>query len=278
MILKQFNTAREFVDRNLDYLEKEEATNGLLTGIALSSVNAENDQTLFFNIENEKGIQFAAVKSLGRNIVVYGEVESFDVCAKMVLDYLDKENVEIPGVIGPKTIATKLTDLYKEKTGRGHKVNFNFMVFRLDEVEHNPVVTGTMRLCNGDDQPLIERWMHEFQLEANRKDDFALAVQTAKQKIQQGEVYLWEDERAVTMACTSRPTRHGTTINFVYTPIKDRANGYATKLVSELSQEMLSSGYEFCTLFTDLSNPTSNSIYKKIGYKEVQAFMEIEFD
>jgi hypothetical protein len=31
----------------------------------------------------------------------------------------------------------------------------------------------------------------------------------------------------------------------------------------------LDSGKKFCTLYTDLDNPTSNSIYQKIGYKPV---------
>ena len=60
-------------------------------------------------------------------------------------------------------------------------------------------------------------------------------------------------------------------INSVYTPKEYRQKGYATAVVAELSRTILNSGKKFCTLFTDLANPTSNSIYQKIGYK-------IEFD
>ena len=35
------------------------------------------------------------------------------------------------------------------------------------------------------------------------------------------------------------------------------------------SQLMLDSGRQFCALFTDLANPTSNSIYQKMGYQAV---------
>jgi predicted GNAT family acetyltransferase len=31
----------------------------------------------------------------------------------------------------------------------------------------------------------------------------------------------------------------------------------------------LKSGKKFCNLFTDLLNPTSNSIYQKIGYRKI---------
>jgi predicted GNAT family acetyltransferase len=36
-------------------------------------------------------------------------------------------------------------------------------------------------------------------------------------------------------------------------------------------------GWAFCTLFTDLGNPTSNKIYQQIGYRPVCDFTEIRF-
>ncbi|MFP6594299.1 MAG: hypothetical protein VB860_04865, partial [Dehalococcoidia bacterium] len=43
----------------------------------------------------------------------------------------------------------------------------------------------------------------------------------------------------------------------------------ATACVAALSQEMLDDGKEFCCLYTDLSNRTSNDIYMSIGFKPV---------
>ena len=48
--------------------------------------------------------------------------------------------------------------------------------------------------------------------------------------------------------------------------------------VAELSRNILQSGKEFCTLYTDLANPTSNSIYMKIGYKPVCDSVEYTFE
>jgi predicted GNAT family acetyltransferase len=44
-----------------------------------------------------------------------------------------------------------------------------------------------------------------------------------------------------------------------------------------LSQQLLDAGWEFCALFTDLANPTSNSIYQKVGYQPVADFDEYIF-
>jgi hypothetical protein len=67
------------------------------------------------------------------------------------------------------------------------------------------------------------------------------------------------------------------TVGGVYTPPELRNRGYATSCVAELSRNILQSGKEFCTLYTDLANPTSNSIYMKIGYKPVCDSVEYAF-
>ena len=55
----------------------------------------------------------------------------------------------------------------------------------------------------------------------------------------------------------------------MYTPPEFRRRGYATACVAALNQQQLDAGRQFCALYTDLANPTSNSIYQKIGYVPV---------
>ena len=55
----------------------------------------------------------------------------------------------------------------------------------------------------------------------------------------------------------------------VYTPPALRRRGFASALVAAVSAVGLASGKEVCVLYTDLANPTSNSIYQKIGYRPV---------
>jgi predicted GNAT family acetyltransferase len=71
------------------------------------------------------------------------------------------------------------------------------------------------------------------------------------------------------MAGLSGKTRHGIRVNLVYTPPNLRKKGYATACVAALTQRMLDSDKQFCCLYTDLANPTSNSIYQKIGYQPI---------
>lgn len=92
----------------------------------------------------------------------------------------------------------------------------------------------------------------------------------AEHRVREGEIFLWTDaEESVCMAGLARPTRNGVTVNAVYTPPVSRESGFATRLVAHLSQRALDAGRKFCVLYTDLLNPTSNRIYRKIGYRPV---------
>jgi predicted GNAT family acetyltransferase len=67
-------------------------------------------------------------------------------------------------------------------------------------------------------------------------------------------------------------------IGAVYTPPEARGRGYATALVAAVSQHLLDRGRAFTYLYTDLANPTSNSIYQKIGYRPVADPLELWAD
>jgi hypothetical protein len=100
----------------------------------------------------------------------------------------------------------------------------------------------------------------------------------AERRLTLGEIYLWEESsRPVSLAAHGRQTPHGVVIGPVYTPPDQRGHGYATALVADLSAALLARGFQFCALFTDLANPTSNSIYQKVGYRPVGDFLECTF-
>jgi predicted GNAT family acetyltransferase len=82
-------------------------------------------------------------------------------------------------------------------------------------------------------------------------------------------LHVWENGEIVSMADLRRETAHGIAVSLVYTPPRLRNRGYATSCVAALTQRVLGSGKQFCCLYTDLANPTSNSIYQKIGYQPI---------
>ncbi len=71
------------------------------------------------------------------------------------------------------------------------------------------------------------------------------------------------------MAFTTRPTLNGVSIGGVYTPKEFRQTGYASALVTELSEYQLKKGKKFCILYNDTAKLSSNKIYQNVGYKEI---------
>jgi predicted GNAT family acetyltransferase len=80
------------------------------------------------------------------------------------------------------------------------------------------------------------------------------------------------------MVNKNREMRSVCGVSGVYTPPYFRGKGYASSCVAALSRLILERGFTKCVLYTDLANPTSNSIYQKIGYKPVCDSLEIKFE
>jgi len=81
----------------------------------------------------------------------------------------------------------------------------------------------------------------------------------------------------VSMAAAVREMITGRCIGMVYTPPYYRNHGYAMSCVAQVSQRILDEGYAYASLFTDLANPVSNSIYQRIGYRPVCDYNEMAF-
>jgi predicted GNAT family acetyltransferase len=142
-------------------------------------------------------------------------------------------------------------------------------VYGLSEVRSIRLSPGKLRRAGEPDKQLVARWVAEFQEDVfGQADDGAMAARAARQ-VDRGEVYLWEDGEPVSIAAACRPAGRTVTIGLVYTPPHLRNHGYASSCVATLCELLLKSGYRHCTLYTDVSNPTSNSIYKRIGFTRV---------
>lgn len=79
------------------------------------------------------------------------------------------------------------------------------------------------------------------------------------------------------MATYSKPVEGAVRLQAVYTPAERRHSLYAGACVAALSQILLDRGYH-CLLYTDLGNPSSNSIYRRVGYSAVAETLRYRFE
>jgi predicted GNAT family acetyltransferase len=143
-------------------------------------------------------------------------------------------------------------------------------------------VAGGLRFAAEADRPRLLEWLAAFAHEAlheDDRDDAALnAIVDHRLASAAAGLALWEDGEAVSLAGFGGATPNGIRIGPVYTPPGLRGRGYASALVAALSQLLLDGGRRFCFLYTDLANPTSNAIYRRIGYRLVCESAELRFD
>ena len=79
------------------------------------------------------------------------------------------------------------------------------------------------------------------------------------------------------MAANSEPVEGVVRMQAVYTPPEKRNRGYAGACVAGLSGRLREAGHH-CILYTDLGNPTSNSVYRRIGYRAVAEGLRYRFE
>jgi ribosomal protein S18 acetylase RimI-like enzyme len=192
-----------------------------------------------------------------------------------VVEFLLREKLFPPGVLAETKTAEAFRDMWIKKTNAVVPKLMRQGVYCLSRVnlEQTSSSNGSMRVVEEGDMSLLLNWNDAFFRDCNlraadtenKRQEMALGAITYKNR------FLWVDEQGipVSMAGYGGKTAQGIRVSWVYTPKEKRGRGYASLLVAELSRKLLSDGNQFCFLYTDLSNPTSNGIYQKIGYKFV---------
>lgn len=272
-----FSDADGFLAQTRPFLLQDEVVNGLMLGIAASLQRGparRRKRPFLASVANDAGkIVAAAVMTPPRKLVVTGAAEAMVTLAER----LNAAGRSVPAVLGPAAAADAFMAAWTAITGETAVDGPRQRVFELRRVEPYNPVPGMLRTAVADDLPLITAWVFGFQSEINTDDGEDVAQQVAGQLIQNGDIFVWDHDGPVSMAARSRPSENGIAVNLVYTPPALRGKGYATACVGALSQRLLDEGSQFCTLFTDLANPTSNHIYEKLGYGRVADFHEYRF-
>ncbi|WP_033541986.1 GNAT family N-acetyltransferase [Planococcus sp. CAU13] len=192
---------------------------------------------------------------------------------------LKESNLEIPGVIGDKQAAKQFAQVWAAKTGKAVELQMDEGLYRIDAVakglEKSP---GTWRVANKRDAELLEEWYLLFEKDTGMgPSSYKEAAAKIERFLNDKEIYVWEVQGEV-VSCMkkSRPSKHGISVGFVFTPEKHRRKGYARTLVAEVTEELLLE-YDFVMLYTDLKNPTSNKIYSEIGYEQIGNPVHLRF-
>ena len=142
-------------------------------------------------------------------------------------------------------------------------------MYASDAVVPVPDAPGRMRAAGDADRRLLGEWARAFAAETGLSegpDEIARSIE-ARIGVDPG-IVLWDvDGAPVALAGGTESSPGIARVGPVYTPPEHRRRGYATSLVAAWTSQLLGGGMRRCVLFTDLANPTSNSIYQAVGYR-----------
>lgn len=190
------------------------------------------------------------------------------------VDAIVEAGAELPGVHGEAATAARFAGRWSERTkSPAHPVQGQ----RLYELEHPGTaraVGGSIRPAEADDRSVLIEWLEAFQLETGQSAETPAEV--VDRRLPAGQLWVWDDHGPVALTAISAPVVSVGRIGPVYTPPERRSSGYASALVAAVSNAALARG-ERAILYTDLGNPSSNSIYRAIGYRCVSEVLRYRF-
>jgi len=275
MKMTTYDDAKHFLQDAQDWLEREESLNNMMLGLAIRLAGADKPPgkpAVMMTVAGSGGLEAAAVMTPPRGVVLYAPAEQATAALEALAVALQAGRHPVPECLGPSATALAFAQIWARTTGQNFARKMSQRIYELRKVVFPAGVSGTARLPNRSDTDLLADWTHRFSLEvsAGEQSDPKSARASVEELMAAGQKLIWEDRgQPVSMAAAQRPLPHGIAISRVYTPPEYRGHGYASACVAELSQRQLDTGRQFCCLYTDLANPTSNSIYQKIGYVPV---------
>jgi predicted GNAT family acetyltransferase len=139
---------------------------------------------------------------------------------------------------------------------------------RLTELVPPAPPPGQPRTAGLGDRGLLLEWQVAFRREVHEAPD--PRPHEVDDRLGYGGFTLWEaGGGAVSMAGVSRAVAGMVRVGPVYTAPGHRGLGYAGAVTAAVSRAALEAGAGEVVLFTDLDNPTSNALYRRLGYQPV---------
>jgi len=268
----------------LPLLMLDEARHDLCLGLVHTLVHHPSvyPSKYLWSVEDAGTVVGAALQTPPHNLIL-GQ-PSAEGANDLLADAIESAGIQLPGVVGGLPEAEAFAVAWCARTGNTARRVMGQGIYSLTEVLPVPAVAGTPRTARPDDLNLVAGWIQAFQDEVVPD---ALRSDPEERRRRLGSILgsdeegicLWEaEDQVVSLSGFGGPTPNGIRIGPVYTPPALRGRGYATTLVADLSRRQLASGRRFCFLHTDLANPTSNAIYRRIGYRRVCDSVVLAFE
>ena len=264
----------EFAARAEGFLAERVERNVLAT-VLVRARRRGSSTGLFAAGLDEGGRTCAAALRLPPWPLLASELDAGDAAA--LVDAWFAEDPAVPGVSAQAATARAIVAAWVGRAGGRAEYRMREAMHLLGEVRDPPrPARGRLRTASASEQTLLVDWERAFLVEAG-VSGLEVAARTVAARLADGAQLVWDDDGPVSTVTLS-PTIAGVQrIGPVYTPPEHRRSTYATSAVAAVSRRALAGSASRCMLYTDLSNPTSNKIYRAIGFRRCGDWEEHTF-
>ncbi|MGW1043426.1 GNAT family N-acetyltransferase [Streptomyces sp. NPDC002547] len=175
-------------------------------------------------------------------------------------------------LLADDTSVRTFCEAWQATTGFAPKSGPRLRLYRLDHLVRPGVAPpGTPRTATDCDRALLHDWCTRFVTEAGSLGaDLDVFID---ERMSRGGWRLWTvGDEPVAMAAMTSVVAGTARLTPVYTLPQQRGRGYGSAVTAAVSQAARDAGAEHVLLFTDLANPTSNSVYQRIGFRPVSDY------
>jgi len=273
MRVRQASGPAEFLAATQELRAQDPVRTNILGSIALSVVDGrEYEREFWFLAEDDEGVVIgAACWTLPHKVV------------------LGPWTPEVVRAIGAAAVATgvpvhgsivpaELADDIAIGTGRRGVVHMGERILALEDYAAPDPVPGVLRAVTDADVEHVVTWLDEFTTEAGVLvvDNRAAAAASI------GRLWFWEvDGVAVSMAghasLVETPGAVVARVGPVYTPPAYRNRRYGSAVTAGVVERLLPD-VDAIMLYTDASNPTSNAIYERLGFRHVGDVVDLDLE
>ncbi|MFJ9589271.1 GNAT family N-acetyltransferase [Streptomyces acidicola] len=186
----------------------------------------------------------------------------------------------LPSVSADHSTATAFAEAWQRHTGATPKLrDTRLCLYRLDTLTPpEPLPAGRGRVLGEQDLEQVMFWCGEFAKAVGEVVSMD-ADSWAGTRFADKRYTLWEtpDGTPVSIAGMNPMIGGQIQVDIVYTPAQLRGRGYAGAVTAEVSRAALAAGARDVVLFADLSNPASNALYQRLGYRKLTDWSAYDF-
>jgi len=192
-----------------------------------------------------------------------------------LVDTMRSDVPSLTSVMGNLPVAQPFAHAWGE-----HQIHSHMGCLALASGPHVPTAAGHFRPATLADTDLLHAWLTAFIIDCRLNENLADLPRIIAERLAAPEpiYWLWEVDGEPVSLCARNGDANVTRIGAVYTPPDQRGRSYAGSLVARLCTQLRAQGVREICLTTDLSNPTSNALYHRIGFERFGESVELVFE